>query len=126
MLNTFSTFPLRKEYRNIRELTQKRSPEFPSTPNTFPNVEHYFVFNPDRVGGRTLTVPVDSGDGEMEKFDLGGQWVGSSQRHVLNMMEEFGLRTYPQSVSQYSSSLRRIVIIKQSKLMLTMTEIVVS
>lgn len=50
----------------------------------------------DRVGGRTLTVPVEDGKGKVDKFDLGGQWVGSSQDHVLNMLEELGLRTYPQ------------------------------
>ena len=32
------------------------------------------IFFTDRVGGRTLTLDVDIGDGKTEKFDLGGQW----------------------------------------------------
>ncbi|XP_042241255.1 probable flavin-containing monoamine oxidase A isoform X2 [Homarus americanus] len=61
-----------------------------------PNLTLVVLEAKDRVGGRTLTVPVDIGDGKTDTFDMGGQWVGSSQHHVLNMMEELGLRTYPQ------------------------------
>ncbi|CAL4096469.1 unnamed protein product, partial [Meganyctiphanes norvegica] len=50
----------------------------------------------DRVGGRTLTVPIDIGDGQSEAFDLGGQWVGSSQLHVIKIMKELGIESYPQ------------------------------
>nr|XP_027230105.1 probable flavin-containing monoamine oxidase A [Penaeus vannamei] len=50
----------------------------------------------DRVGGRTLTQPVDIGQGKTELFDLGGQWVGTSQKHVMNILRELGLETYPQ------------------------------
>lgn len=50
----------------------------------------------DRVGGRTLTLDVDVGDGKTDKFDLGGQWVASNQHHVINMLEELGLKIYPQ------------------------------
>ncbi|XP_042869530.1 probable flavin-containing monoamine oxidase A [Penaeus japonicus] len=50
----------------------------------------------DRVGGRTLTQPVDVGQGKTEMFDLGGQWVGSSQKHVMDMLRELDLETYPQ------------------------------
>ncbi|XP_047502398.1 probable flavin-containing monoamine oxidase A [Penaeus chinensis] len=53
----------------------------------------------DRVGGRTLTQPVDIGQGKTELFDLGGQWVGSSQKHVIDMLRELGLETYPQYTS---------------------------
>ncbi|XP_063600227.1 probable flavin-containing monoamine oxidase A isoform X2 [Penaeus indicus] len=53
----------------------------------------------DRVGGRTLTQPVDIGQGKTELFDLGGQWVGSSQKHVMDMLRELGLETYPQYTS---------------------------
>lgn len=44
----------------------------------------------DRVGGRTWTVP--AGDTEV---DLGGQWVGPTQHHLLGLINEFGLTTSP-------------------------------
>lgn len=62
----------------------------------------------DRPGGRTFT----------EKgIDLGGQWVGSSHKRVLNLLKKFGLETYPQyhegkhisnfddNISYYSSNI---------------------
>lgn len=45
----------------------------------------------DRVGGRTYTVP----QGDRSWFDLGGQWVGPTQDHVLGLIAELGLRTFP-------------------------------
>lgn len=50
----------------------------------------------DRVGGRTLTVPVKTSDLLTEQFDLGGQWVSSSQPHILRLLQELNLHTYPQ------------------------------
>lgn len=50
----------------------------------------------DRVGGRTITLPVDIGGGKTEKFDLGGQWVGSTQKHLLNLLKELDLETHLQ------------------------------
>lgn len=46
----------------------------------------------DRVGGRTLTHQLDDG----ERIDLGGQWIGPTQSHVLGLVEEFGLEMAPQ------------------------------
>lgn len=40
-----------------------------------------------RVGGRTFT---ENG------IDLGGQWVGSSQKRVIKLLEKFNLQIYPQ------------------------------
>lgn len=48
----------------------------------------------DRVGGRTWTVP--AGDTEV---DLGGQWVGPTQHHLLGLIKEFGLQTSPTPVA---------------------------
>ncbi len=45
----------------------------------------------DRVGGRTLTVPMAGG-----VVDLGGQWVGPTQDRVLALTRELGVETYPQ------------------------------
>ncbi|MFP2927594.1 flavin monoamine oxidase family protein, partial [Pyxidicoccus sp. 3LG] len=45
----------------------------------------------DRVGGRTLTQPLGG-----EPVDLGGQWVGPHQRHVLRLADELGLKRFPQ------------------------------
>jgi hypothetical protein len=50
----------------------------------------------DRVGGRTLTVPVKVSNLQTEQFDLGGQWVSSSQPHILRLLQELNLHTYPQ------------------------------
>ncbi len=45
----------------------------------------------DRVGGRTLSQPVGG-----EVVDLGGQWVGPHQHHVLRLVEELGLKRFAQ------------------------------
>ncbi|XP_069102835.1 probable flavin-containing monoamine oxidase A [Argopecten irradians] len=49
----------------------------------------------DRVGGRTLTVPLKSKNGT-DYWDLGGQWVSTSQKDIMNLIKELGLETYPQ------------------------------
>jgi monoamine oxidase len=45
----------------------------------------------ERVGGRTLTRDVGGGP-----VDLGGQWVGPQQRHVLKLADALGLKRFPQ------------------------------
>ncbi|MDQ5894589.1 MAG: monoamine oxidase [Actinomycetota bacterium] len=45
----------------------------------------------DRVGGRTLNEPI--GDGEI--IELGGQWVGPTQDHALQLIADLGLETFP-------------------------------
>ncbi|QAT82355.1 amine oxidase [Corallococcus coralloides] len=45
----------------------------------------------DRVGGRTLTRELGGG-----LVDLGGQWVGPRQRHVLKLADSLGLQRFPQ------------------------------
>lgn len=45
----------------------------------------------DRVGGRTLSRTLANG----VTVDLGGQWVAPTQRRVLALAAEFGLRTFP-------------------------------
>lgn len=45
----------------------------------------------ERVGGRTLTQSLGG-----EAVDLGGQWVGPQQRHVLRLADELGLKRFPQ------------------------------
>ncbi|KAJ8408556.1 hypothetical protein AAFF_G00251910 [Aldrovandia affinis] len=49
----------------------------------------------DRVGGRTLTLKIPAAQGE-DQWDLGGQWVGSTQTHVMDLIQELGLEVYPQ------------------------------
>lgn len=51
----------------------------------------------DRVGGRTLTVELDHG-GNKDHWDLGGQWVGRCQPHITQLLDELGLKTYPQYI----------------------------
>ncbi|KAM6975907.1 putative flavin-containing monoamine oxidase A [Tautogolabrus adspersus] len=49
----------------------------------------------DRVGGRTLSTEIPAANG-VDCWDFGGQWVGSTQTHVLELIKELGLETYPQ------------------------------
>ena len=50
----------------------------------------------DRVGGRTM-------EGKLlnRSFDLGGQWVGPTQKRVMALIHELGLETFPQHASGY-------------------------
>jgi len=45
----------------------------------------------DRVGGRTLSTRL--GD---DVVDLGGQWIGPTQRRVAALADELGVQTFPQ------------------------------
>lgn len=45
----------------------------------------------DRVGGRTLNMPLEGGG----VSEIGGQWVGPSQDRVLALASELGLATFP-------------------------------
>src|SRR5688572_5375118 len=45
----------------------------------------------DRVGGRTLNLPL--GDGKVA--EIGGQWVGPTQDRVLALAAELGVETFP-------------------------------
>jgi monoamine oxidase len=53
-------------------------------------VEPLVVEARDRVGGRTWTRPASGGT----PLDLGGQWIGPTQRRVLALAEELGVQTY--------------------------------
>lgn len=44
-----------------------------------------------RVGGRTLTRYLPDGT----QLDLGGQWIGPTQRLISALVEEYGIATYP-------------------------------
>ncbi|CAH1273987.1 MAOA [Branchiostoma lanceolatum] len=54
-----------------------------------------------RVGGRTETVPLQ-GAGGQDVWDLGGMWVGRTQLHILQLLQELGLQTYPQYTSGHA------------------------
>src|SRR4051794_38910482 len=43
-----------------------------------------------RVGGRTWTRPASDGT----PLDLGGQWIGPTQRRILALAEELGVQTF--------------------------------
>ena len=45
----------------------------------------------DRVGGRTLNMPLAEG----QVCEIGGQWVGPGQDRVLELLGELGLETFP-------------------------------
>nr|XP_015199567.1 PREDICTED: probable flavin-containing monoamine oxidase A isoform X2 [Lepisosteus oculatus] len=48
-----------------------------------------------RIGGRTVTLSLPAAKGE-DSWDLGGQWVGRTQTHILDLIQELGLEIYPQ------------------------------
>jgi phytoene dehydrogenase-like protein len=49
----------------------------------------------DRVGGRTMTIDLKTANGT-DRWDIGGQWVGSTQKHVIKLLKELKLSTYQQ------------------------------
>uniref|UniRef100_UPI0037E8EB06 probable flavin-containing monoamine oxidase A n=1 Tax=Semicossyphus pulcher TaxID=241346 RepID=UPI0037E8EB06 len=49
----------------------------------------------DRVGGRTISTEIPAANG-VDRWDFGGQWVGSTQTHVFELIKELGLETYLQ------------------------------
>lgn len=49
----------------------------------------------DRVGGRTLTVPLKTENGT-DSWDLGAHWVGRCQTHIVELIEELGIKTHEQ------------------------------
>ncbi|MGP3954135.1 flavin monoamine oxidase family protein [Streptomyces sp. 7N604] len=59
----------------------------------------------DRVGGRLLNGELPGG----APIEVGGQWVGPGQDHVLTLIKELGLRTYPtyvdgEHIAEFGSS----------------------
>lgn len=66
----------------------------------------------DRVGGRTLSVPLPGADDPGAVLDLGASWVGPTQDRVLALAAELGLATYPTwdegaNLSEYRGRMRR-------------------
>ena len=51
-----------------------------------------------RVGGRTLATQMRVRGGGTETFDLGGQWVSTSQTDIMDTLDELGLDVYPQYI----------------------------
>ena len=49
----------------------------------------------DRVGGKTWTVPAHG-----TSIDVGGQWVGPTQHHVLALVEELGLELFESAIEK--------------------------
>ncbi|XP_037339784.2 probable flavin-containing monoamine oxidase A isoform X1 [Pungitius pungitius] len=49
----------------------------------------------DRVGGRTVSTEIPAANG-IDRWDFGGQWVGSTQTHIMELIKELGLETFPQ------------------------------
>ncbi|KAK3595095.1 hypothetical protein CHS0354_002348 [Potamilus streckersoni] len=63
-----------------------------------PNLSVLVLEAKDRVGGRTLTVDLKTKNGN-DRWDLGGQWVGRCQSHIMALLKELGLETYPQYIT---------------------------
>ncbi|KAL3876065.1 hypothetical protein ACJMK2_033949 [Sinanodonta woodiana] len=63
-----------------------------------PNLSVLVLEAKERVGGRTLTVDLKTKTG-YDRWDLGGQWVGRCQTHIMALLEELDLETYPQYIT---------------------------
>lgn len=63
-----------------------------------PNLHVLVLEAKDRVGGRTLSVEMKSSTGT-DTWDLGGQWVGKCQPHIMSLLEDLGIETYRQYIS---------------------------
>ncbi|KAE9547509.1 hypothetical protein FO519_009279 [Halicephalobus sp. NKZ332] len=61
-----------------------------------PELKVIIIEGKNRVGGRTHTVELKCAGGETEKWDIGGQWVGETQIHIINLIKELDLETYDQ------------------------------
>lgn len=62
------------------------------------NLRILMIEGKSRVGGRTETIEKKSAvkEGKVTKWDLGGQWVSSGQRHVTKVLDELNIPTYKQ------------------------------
>jgi len=61
-----------------------------------PNLKILIIEGKDRVGGRTHTIELKCAGGGTEKWDIGGQWVGRTQTHILDLVKELDLEMYDQ------------------------------
>ena len=53
----------------------------------------------DRVGGRTLTLEVESHEAKPDHLDLGGHWVCNSQKDIMALINDLGdIEYYPQNI----------------------------
>ena len=68
-----------------------------------PRLQEFFVdplvdsllFCPDRVGGRIYTRRVKTNDGD-KNFDMGAAYVSRSQTHIMDLLNDLKIETYPQ------------------------------
>ncbi|KAL4239916.1 hypothetical protein ACF0H5_000714 [Mactra antiquata] len=60
-----------------------------------PNLQVLVLEAKDRVGGRTLSVNMKCKNGT-DTWDLGGQWVGRCQPHIMSLLDELGIETHTQ------------------------------
>ena len=63
-----------------------------------PDLDVLVLEHGDRVGGRTYSVDITAPDGSIDVLDLGGHWVGSTQKEVLEVMKHFGVDYYKQNI----------------------------
>ncbi|KAE9551646.1 hypothetical protein FO519_005144 [Halicephalobus sp. NKZ332] len=61
-----------------------------------PELKVLIIEGKNRVGGRTHTVELKCAGGGTEKWDIGGQWVGRTQTHIIDLINELDLETYDQ------------------------------
>lgn len=60
-----------------------------------PNLQVLVLEGKDRVGGRTQCTELNAKNGK-DTWDLGGQWVGRCQPHIMALLAELGLKTNDQ------------------------------
>lgn len=60
-----------------------------------PDIKIKVIEAKERLGGRTLTVTLPTAHG-VDVWDMGGQWVSSSHKHLLDLLSELNIQIYPQ------------------------------
>ena len=63
-----------------------------------PDLDVLVIESSDRIGGRTYSVDITAPDGTKDVLDLGGHWVGSTQKEVLEVIKQYGIDYYKQNI----------------------------
>lgn len=74
---------------NVLVLEAKRMHAYKIVLETFLLLKFYFS---ERIGGRTFSIPLKTDKTNFRSYDLGGQFVSSSQVHLVDLINKLGLK----------------------------------
>ncbi len=65
-----------------------------------PNLTYAVLEANGRIGGRSLTMSYEGPQGQDDAFDLGGHWVSTRQKDIMELIEDLGeIEVYPQNIT---------------------------